>query len=50
MSEENKVKELNFTEKYSGTVGSHRELIQKDIFERIIPKKFAVEQGDVVND
>ena len=48
--EVNKVKELNFTEKHPGTVGSHRELIWKDIFERIIPKKFAIEQGVFIID
>lgn len=48
--EESIVNELNFVEKHPVTIGSFRERIWKELFEQIIPQKFAVEQSVFIID
>ena len=43
--EEGIVNQLYFENEHSGTIGSYREKIWKEMFQSIIPKKFVIEQS-----
>jgi len=42
--------QLRLSAKHPGTTGNHRELTWKKVFERIVPKKFSIEQGVFIID